>query len=107
MKETRMAKKPKPVPVSLVCSLCGQDWGKHGDDPTPETCIGVLKAELARRPNMTWTSGYASSGNLPTASVTTATVGEHGPEWVVLPGGTTYTRSRPDDGTAGVLTPAA
>ena len=41
---------PKPVIVSQVCSMCGLDWERHGEKPTTEDCIRLLKAELASRP---------------------------------------------------------
>lgn len=50
-------KKPEPVVVSEVCSLCGLAWGRHGDKPTAEKCIELLKADLATRPyvpTITW-----------------------------------------------------
>lgn len=42
--------KPTPVVVTEVCSMCGLDWQRHGDKPTTEDCIRLLKAELASRP---------------------------------------------------------
>lgn len=42
--------KPTPVAVTTVCSMCGLDWHAHGEDPTTEDCIRLLRAELARRP---------------------------------------------------------
>lgn len=46
-KET-MVKKPEPISKHVVCSECGQPWDKHGDKPTLETCVKLLKAELAK-----------------------------------------------------------
>lgn len=43
-------KKPKPVAVTTVCSVCGLGWELHGEDPTTDDCIRLLKAELASRP---------------------------------------------------------
>ena len=43
-------KKPEPVVTSQACSLCGLDWNRHGDKPTAETCITLLRADLAARP---------------------------------------------------------
>lgn len=37
--------KPKPIPVSLVCSLCGESWDLHPDDPTALDCIAILRAK--------------------------------------------------------------
>lgn len=57
--------KPKPVPKSVVCSECGLAWNRHTEgrktDPTPDVCIRLLKADLAKRP-MPWLSnaGYTS-----------------------------------------------
>ena len=45
--------KPKPVVVTTICSLCGLDWERHGESPTTEDCIRLLKAELASRPGPT------------------------------------------------------
>jgi hypothetical protein len=44
--------KPKPVIVERVCSLCGEDWDAHGDNPTAEDCVKLLKAKLALQPVM-------------------------------------------------------
>jgi hypothetical protein len=41
---------PQPVVVSTICSMCGLDWQLHGEKPTTEDCIRLLKAELANRP---------------------------------------------------------
>lgn len=41
---------PEPVVVQTICSMCGLAWERHGEDPTPEDCIRLLKAELATRP---------------------------------------------------------
>lgn len=41
-----MARKPTPKVVSEVCSLCGLDWQLHGENPTTETCIGLLLDEV-------------------------------------------------------------
>lgn len=41
-------KKPVPVHTQTVCSVCGLDWDRHGDKPTAETCIELLKQDLAR-----------------------------------------------------------
>jgi hypothetical protein len=45
-----MPRTPKPVPVSQVCSECGLDWGLHGEKPTLDDCVRLLRAELATRP---------------------------------------------------------
>lgn len=42
--------KPQPVVVKILCSLCDLDWPAHGDKPTTEDCIRLLKQELSRRP---------------------------------------------------------
>lgn len=41
--------KPEPVVVSTLCSECGLDWGLHGEEPTTDDCIRLLKAELSRK----------------------------------------------------------
>lgn len=43
-------KKPTPVAVTTICSVCGLDWTLHGEDATTDDCIKLLKAELAKRP---------------------------------------------------------
>lgn len=43
-----MSKKPTPRVVTEVCDLCGLDWRLHGDNPTTETCIKLLAAEVRR-----------------------------------------------------------
>ena len=43
-------KKPSPVPVETVCSVCGFAWTLHGSDPTTDDCIRLLKVELAKKP---------------------------------------------------------
>lgn len=40
--------KPEPVITHTLCSECGLDWALHGDDPTTDDCIRLLKAELYR-----------------------------------------------------------
>jgi len=45
--------KPKAVTTVQVCSLCGLDWKRHGENPTTDDCIALLRADLAaaeRRP---------------------------------------------------------
>ena len=47
--------KPQPVVVSTVCSLCGEDWAEHGDEPTTLDCIRLLKARPIGTPyTYTW-----------------------------------------------------
>jgi hypothetical protein len=41
--------KPHAIVVQTICSLCGLDWVDHGEDPTAEDCIRLLKAEVARK----------------------------------------------------------
>lgn len=40
---------PKPVVVKTICSMCGLDWDDHGDSPTTEDCIRLLKVEAAKQ----------------------------------------------------------
>lgn len=40
---------PKPVVVKTICSMCDLDWEDHGDNPTTEDCIRLLKAEVAKK----------------------------------------------------------
>lgn len=67
---------PHPVPKDVVCSDCGLSWDAHAKvvDPNaalvpyepvivePSECVRLLKAELARRPYVT----YTTSGGLAT-----------------------------------------
>lgn len=39
--------KPEPVVIQTICSMCQLDWAAHGEDPTTEDCIRLLKVELA------------------------------------------------------------
>lgn len=41
---------PQPVVVKILCSLCDLDWPSHGEKPTTEDCIRLLKQELSFRP---------------------------------------------------------
>lgn len=43
--------KPAPKSTNVACELCGLAWDKHGPEPTPLTCIDLLKAELSKRPS--------------------------------------------------------
>lgn len=42
--------KPEPIAVTTICSVCGLLWLDHGEDPTTDDCIRLLKAELAKKP---------------------------------------------------------
>ena len=42
--------KPSPVVVTTICSLCDEPWEDHGDKPTAEDCVRLLKAKLAATP---------------------------------------------------------
>lgn len=57
--------KPEPKPLNIVCSNCGMKWDAHGEKPTVDKCVELLKAELARRPmwqaNMSSTPYYGSA----------------------------------------------
>lgn len=41
---TGRPKKPKPIPVEMICDLCGGSWKAHGENPTTDDCIRLLKA---------------------------------------------------------------
>lgn len=43
-------KTPTPKHVETICSVCGLDWKRHGKAPTLETCVELLKKELAAKP---------------------------------------------------------
>lgn len=65
---------PKPVPASTICSECGLPWQGHKDKPTLETCVRLLKAELARRPKtstVVWP--YATPYWAPSVTISTST----------------------------------
>jgi hypothetical protein len=67
-------KKPEPKPTAIVCTLCGLGWDRHEklmktktEKPTAETCVELLKADLAARPRyapafsgtgITWPANY-------------------------------------------------
>lgn len=40
-------KTPKPKTLKVVCDVCGLDWAAHGEKPTLEKCVELLRAELA------------------------------------------------------------
>lgn len=65
-------KKPEPVAKQVVCSQCGLDWDKHGDNPTIEKCVEMLKAEVAR---------YGAPWTVYTAPRTTSTSFTPAPNW--------------------------
>jgi hypothetical protein len=50
---TRKIEKPKPVVVTTICSICGENWAQHqevdGEVSTLE-CVRLLKAKIASRP---------------------------------------------------------
>ena len=69
--------KPHPVVIKTICSLCGLDWDGHGDDPTAEDCVRLLKAEVAKKstPITYWTywpNVYTPTYIQPYTSVTSA-----------------------------------
>jgi hypothetical protein len=37
---------PTPVTVYQECDLCGMDWAEHGENPTTDDCIALLKMAL-------------------------------------------------------------
>lgn len=43
------APEPKAVTTSQVCSVCGEDWAEHPENPTVLDCITVLKMHRAPR----------------------------------------------------------
>ena len=49
--------KPVPMPIKIVCSECGLSWEKH-EKATLSECIRLLRAELARRPQWSYTQTY-------------------------------------------------
>lgn len=38
-------RKPKPMPITIVCTLCGEPWELHPEDPTALDCIAILRAK--------------------------------------------------------------
>lgn len=60
-----MSVKPEPKVIRVVCSLCDLEWNAHGEDPTTENCIRLLKAELAHRPYTNYQYIYQRLPNYP------------------------------------------
>ena len=56
-------KKPEPINKHIVCSACGLEWEKHGEKPTLEKCVELLKAELATRSTAAQWQGRVWSSN--------------------------------------------
>lgn len=56
--------KPQPVAKETICSLCGLDWKLHAKtNPTPEGCVKLLRAELAKRPlYANWNPQWSTTG---------------------------------------------
>lgn len=46
-----MPAKPTAIPSAHKCSLCDLDWKRHGEKPTVEKCVELLKAECSRLRN--------------------------------------------------------
>jgi hypothetical protein len=38
--------KPEPITTARICSMCGEAWNRHPENPTVEDCVALLKAEL-------------------------------------------------------------
>lgn len=74
--------KPKPVPISAVCSKCGLPWDDHGQNPSLKTCVALLKAALTR-------------SAVPEGTI--CIVGDSGPERFVSTSGTVTALRRDDD----------
>lgn len=58
--------KPQPIPKSVICDQCGLDWGLHKKATLTE-CVRLLKAELVKRPQWSWTQysgAHTSTGPL-------------------------------------------
>lgn len=111
-------RKPKPVVVSQVCDVCGEDWNLHPESPTVLDCVEILK----RRPTVVyrqWWETFQDSNTVPCitpatfeGSTATTTFLSGG----ILPGsghtldtaGNVFPFKRPDDddGLAGVRVPA-
>lgn len=96
MATRKRVKKPAPVVIATICSVCGEDWGQHeaidGEVSTLE-CVRLLKAKIARTPvyaptyiqpytpwrwnpvTVTYTTGNTSSwiGNTSTMTYNSAT----------------------------------
>lgn len=41
---------PEPIALTTICSVCGLSWSDHGETPTTDDCIRLLKAALAKKP---------------------------------------------------------
>ena len=75
--------KPKPVPKTVVCSICDLPWEDHTKgrktEPTADVCIRLLKAELAKRPYWPpkqWLSTAATGTDASNVSYLNAAVGK-------------------------------
>lgn len=38
--------KPEPITTAQICSVCGEDWNRHPENPNVEDCVALLKTEL-------------------------------------------------------------
>ena len=52
--------KPVAVPTAYKCSVCDLPWDKHGEKPTLQRCVDLLKMEVARLRTPNW--GMESTG---------------------------------------------
>lgn len=96
--------KPKPVPTSLVCSLCGEPWDEHPENAKATDCVALLRAKLDAAPTFVpapypvhpyWNPPYftwASANGTTTTNV----------PWAVIDGGAD---EDPDDGVTADPTP--
>lgn len=62
----RVAKQPRRKVIQVACSECGLDWKEHGEKPSLEDCVRLLKVELAKKNRSSFTvtniGSAASSG---------------------------------------------
>lgn len=62
---------PRKKVITVVCGECGQDWKAHGNKPTLEDCVRLLKKALAeanRKPHFMVYNGPQSGTMTSTAT---------------------------------------
>lgn len=65
---------PTPVVTAQVCSVCGLSWDDHGDEPTVETCVGLLKSALEAARRAPWITVERTTPTTPITPIAPYTV---------------------------------